>query len=96
LPRSISKPWTPVPDPKLIGTARKYVSWLNGGSREPIGSLAYFVAIVSEIQDRPLAPDYQEYLQKKVGQLVKAWEKESAKTLKNQGCLNMPCSEIVQ
>jgi hypothetical protein len=80
----------------LIGTVRKYVSWLNGGSREPIGSLAYFAAIVSEIQDRPLAPDYQEYLQRKVGQLAKAWEKESAKTLKNCGCLNMSCSEIVQ
>ncbi len=80
----------------LIGTARKYVSWLNGGSREPIGSLAYFVAIISEIRDRPLAPDYQEYLKRKVGQLKKVWEKESAKTLKNQECLNMPGSEIVQ
>ena len=80
----------------LIGTVRKYVSWLNGGSGEPIGSLAYFVAIISEIQDRPLTPDYQEYLQRKVGQLKKAWEKESAKTSKNRGCLNMPCPKIVQ
>lgn len=80
----------------LIGTVRKYVSWLNGGLHEPIGSLAYFVAIVSEIQERPLAPDYQEYLKRRVGQIAKAWEKESAKILKNRGCLNMPCSEIVQ
>ena len=80
----------------LIGTVRKYVSWLNGGSREPIGSLAYFLAIVSETQDRPLAPDYQEYLERKAGQLKKAWQKESAKTIKNRGYLNMPCSEIVQ
>jgi hypothetical protein len=80
----------------LIGTVRKYVSWLNGGSHEPIGSLAYFLAMVSETQDRPLAPDYQEYLKRKVGQLKKAWEKEYAKTSKNRGCLNMPCSEIVQ
>jgi hypothetical protein len=69
----------------LIGTVRKYVSWLNGGSREPIGSLAYFVAIISEINDRPLTPDYQEYLQGKVGQLAKVWEKVSAKTSKNRG-----------
>ena len=80
----------------LIGTVRKYVSWLNGGSPEPIGSLAYFAAIISEIQDRPLSPDYQEYLKRKVGHLKKAWDRESAKTSKNRGCLNMPCSEIVQ
>jgi hypothetical protein len=80
----------------LIGAVRKYVSWLNGGSLEPIGSLAYFVTIVSETRDRPLAPDYQEYLERKAGQLKKAWQKESAKTIKNRGYLNMPCSEIVQ
>jgi hypothetical protein len=80
----------------LIGTVRKYVSGLNGGSREPIGSLAYFLAVVSETRDRPIAPDYQEYLKRKIGQLKKVWEKESAKTSKNRGCLNIPCSEIVQ
>ncbi len=68
-----------VQDALLMGAARKYISWLNGGSPQPIGSLAYFSALVSEIQERPLPADYREYLREKVVQLAKAWTKESAK-----------------
>lgn len=85
-----------VQDALLMGTVRKYVSWLNGGSPQPIGNLSYFSALISEIQERPLAPDYREYLRRKVGQLVRAWTKESAKMAKKGECLNMACSEIVQ
>jgi hypothetical protein len=85
-----------VQDALLMGTVRKYVSWLNGGSLQPIGNLSYFLALISEIQERPLAPDYREYLRKKVGQLARAWTKESAKMAKKEECLNMACSEIVQ
>jgi hypothetical protein len=85
-----------VRDALLMGAARKYISWLNGGSPQPIGSLAYFAALVSEIQDRPLAPDYRTYLQEKVVQLERAWAKESAKAPNKGGYLNMRCPEIVQ
>jgi hypothetical protein len=85
-----------VQDALLMGAVRKYISWLNGGSPQPIGSLAYFEALVSEIQERPLAADYREYLRRKVTQLAKTWAKESAKGPKNGGCLDMPCPEIVQ
>jgi hypothetical protein len=85
-----------VRDALLMGTARKYTSWLSGGSPQPIGSLAYFEALISEIQDRRIAPDYRTYLQEKVVQLERAWAKHSAKAPKKKGCLDMPCSEIVQ
>jgi biotin operon repressor len=85
-----------VQDALLIGATRKYISWLNGGSPQPIGSLAYFAALVSEIQERPLAADYREYLRRKVAQFERAWAKKSVKDLKNGGCLDMPCREIVQ
>jgi len=85
-----------VQDALLMGTVRKYVSWLNGGSPQPIGNLSYFSALISEVQERPLAPDYREYLRRKVGQLARAWANESGKVSKNPGCLDMPCSEIVQ
>jgi len=74
-----------VRDALLMGAARKYISWLNGGSPQPIGSLAYFTALVSETQDRPLAPDYRTYLQEKVVQLERAWARESAKAPKKGG-----------
>jgi len=72
-----------VQDAILMGAARKYISWLNGGAPQPIGSLVYFATLVSEIQERPLPADYREYLRKKVAQLAKTWAKESAKGPKN-------------
>jgi hypothetical protein len=85
-----------VQDALVMGACRKYISWLNGGSTEPIGSLRYFESLFAEIRERPLPAGYREYLQKKVEQLQKAWAKESAKTPKNGGCLDMPCPAIVQ
>ena len=85
-----------VQDALVMGACRKYISWLNGGSTEPIGSLRYFEGLVAEVRERPLPAGYREYLQKKIEQLEKAWAKESARTPKNGGCPNMPCPEIVQ
>jgi hypothetical protein len=74
----------------LLGACRKYDSWLNGGSPEPIGSLVYFEALLSEIRDHPLAPGYREYLHTKVAQLARMWEetKTAALSAKNGG--NLP------
>jgi len=85
-----------VQDALLMGACRKYISWLNGGSTEPIGSLRYFEGLIAEIRERPLQAGYREYLQQKMEQLTMAWAKESAKLPGNGGCLNMPCPEIVQ
>ncbi len=68
-----------VEDALTMGAVRKYISWLNGGAPEPIGSLAYFATLIPEMQQRPLAEDYRGYLRQKVVQLAKAWAKESAK-----------------
>jgi hypothetical protein len=83
-------------DAMLMGAVRKYISWLNGSSLQPIGSLAYFAALVSEVNERPLPADYREYLRKKVVQLARAWVRKSAKTILNEEGPDMPCSEIVQ
>jgi biotin operon repressor len=66
----------------LLGACRKYDSWLNGGSPEPIGSLAYFGALVSEVRDHPLPPGYCEYLHTKVAQLARMWEETKAAALR--------------
>jgi hypothetical protein len=89
-------PLETVQDALLMGAVRKYISWLNGSSPQPIASLAYFAAVVSEIQERPFPADYREYLRMKVAQLAKAWEKEAVKGTDNGGCLDMPCRQIVQ
>ena len=89
-------PLETVQDALLIGAARKYISWLNGGAPQAIGSLAYFAALVSEIQERPLPAGYREYLREKIVQLSSAWAKEFPKVPENGECLHMPCPEIVQ
>lgn len=85
-----------VQDALLMGACRKYISWLNGGSTEPIGCLAYCEGLVAEIRERPLPADYRQYLQNKVEQLARAWARESGKPPKSGGCLDMPSLEIVQ
>ena len=65
-------------DALTMGAVRKYISWLNGGAPEPIGSLD-FATLIPEMQQRPLAGDFREYLRYKVAQLAKTWAKESAK-----------------
>jgi hypothetical protein len=54
----------------LLGAARKYVSWLNGGARAPIGSLEYFEPLVAEIQDQPMSESYRGYLRARTDQLA--------------------------
>jgi hypothetical protein len=66
----------------LLGACRKFDSWLNEGSPEPIGSLAYFEGLLSEIRDRPLAPGYREYLHTKVAQLARMWRETKATSLR--------------
>jgi hypothetical protein len=85
-----------IQDALLMGACRKYISWLNGGSLEPIGSLAYFDGLVAEIRERPLQAEYREYLQKKVEQLKKVWEKNLCKLPQKRGYPDMACPEIVQ
>jgi len=66
----------------LLGACRKYDSWLNGGSPEPIGSLAYFDALVSEVRNQRLPPGYCEYLRTKFTQLARMWEETKAAALR--------------
>jgi hypothetical protein len=89
-------PLETVQDALLVGAVRKYISWLNGGSPQPIASLAYFAAVVSEIQERPFPADYREYLRMKIVQLAKAWAEEAVKGGGNGGCPDMAHRQIVQ
>ena len=61
-------------DALLLGAFRKYDSWLSGSSPEPIASLRYFTAIISEIKAQPLPQGYRQYLQSKVDYLARRWK----------------------
>ena len=89
-------PLETVQDALLMGAVRKYASWFNGGSLQPIGSLAYFAALIAETQDRPFPEGYREYLEVKVVKFAREWAEKSAKARENGGCLGMATARIVQ
>lgn len=87
-----------VQDAILVGSARKYTSLLNGGSRQPIGSLRYFEALIAELEKEPLPEGYREYIQQKNEQMARSWGKatELAKGSSQGGCPDKGAPEIVQ
>lgn len=91
-------PLSVVQDALLVGACRKYLSWLNGGSVELIGSLRYFEPLLEEIQQQPLTSDYREYLRLKNQQLQASWDEtvKSRKQPQNGGYPDMDSPEIVQ
>ena len=66
-----------VQDAILVGTCRKYISWLNNGSSEPIASLRYFEGVIAEIQEQPLPAGYTDHLRGTVERLAKTWHKSA-------------------
>jgi hypothetical protein len=71
----------------LLGCGRKYVSWLNGQNREPIGSLYYFHPILQEVLSQELSKDYCRFNRLQVDRLEKRWLK-SKNGNPESGCEN--------
>jgi hypothetical protein len=67
-------PLETVQDSLLIGASRKFISWLDGRTSAPIGSLAYFEDIVLEMEIHPLPPGYREYLTLQVKKQALIWK----------------------
>jgi len=57
----------------LLGCTRKYVSWLNGQTSEPIASLRYFRSIVDEVAQMDTSPDYWRYIGESLDKYERAW-----------------------
>jgi hypothetical protein len=83
-------------DALLLAACRKYQSWLNGSSSEPIVSLRYIEPLIAEVQQQPFEQNYREYLNAKIKQLEAAWRKESLKRFEKEGCPDTSPSKIVE
>lgn len=57
----------------LLGCVRKYVSWRNGQSRTPIGSLRYFQPVLEELAGHDVPADYWDYVRSRLERLEKLW-----------------------
>jgi hypothetical protein len=62
----------------LIGCIRKYVSWRNNQSRDPISSLKYFEPILQELESLKAASEYWGYLRYRLGRMENQWKQSHA------------------
>jgi hypothetical protein len=63
-------------DAMILGACRKFDSWLNGGSPEPIKSMAYFEPIIAEIHAKPLPAGYSDHLRNQLHRLIIKWGRQ--------------------
>lgn len=87
-----------IEDAMLMAACRKYISWFEGRTLEPIQGMAYFKPLIAEIQEKPLPAGYSGYLRKKIRQFAENWNEsaKSAPTVETGGHPGTPPPEIVQ
>jgi len=70
-------PLSTIKDALVLGSVRKYLSWINNGNSPPIGSLKYFQPLIEEVQQQPWAGGYREYLWSKHRQYSRLWREKT-------------------
>ena len=71
-------PLATIKDALVLGSVRKYLSWINNGNSPPIGSLKYFEQLIEEVQRQPWPGGYREYLWSKHRQYSRLWSEQTA------------------
>ena len=56
-----------------LGCARKYMAMLNGQTRVPITSLAYFATLIDEVSQPDASASYWEYVRSRMEEWEKRW-----------------------
>ena len=56
-----------------LGCARKYVAMLNGQTRLPITSLAYFASLIDEVAQPQIPASYWEHVRRRMEEMEKRW-----------------------
>jgi hypothetical protein len=56
-----------------VGCARKYMAMLNGQTRQPITSLAYFEPLLAEVKQPQIPTSYWEHVRRRMEQMEKRW-----------------------
>ena len=87
-------PIVTIEDAMVLAAVRKYISWLNNGPSEPIGSLRYVEPIITETQEQPWPADYREYLQENLRRCIELWQK-TGKGVSEGGTKGVGSTEIV-
>jgi hypothetical protein len=56
-----------------LGCARKYITMLNGQTRVPVTSLAYFGSLIEEVTQPQIPASYWHHVRRKMEEMEKRW-----------------------
>lgn len=56
-----------------LGCARKYVAMLNGQTRQPITSLAYFASLIEEVRQPQIPASYWDHVRRRMEEMERRW-----------------------
>jgi hypothetical protein len=56
-----------------LGCARKYMAMLNGQTRQPIASLAYFASLIEEVSQPQIPASYWDHVRRRMEEMEKRW-----------------------
>ena len=56
-----------------LGCARKYVAMLNGQTRQPITSLAYFASLIEEVRQAQIPASYWDHVRRRMEEMERRW-----------------------
>jgi hypothetical protein len=56
-----------------LGCTRKYVAMLNGQTRQPITSLAYFASLIEEVRQPQIPASYWDHVRRRMEETEKRW-----------------------
>ena len=61
-----------------LGCAHKYVAMLNGQTRQPITSLAYFVSLIEEVSQPQIPGSYWDHVRRRMEEMEKLWRQTAS------------------
>jgi len=69
----------------LLACSRKYISWLNGGNLNPIGSLRYFEQTLEEVRGlrEKTPPEYWAFLKMRLKRIEHQWLSSQKRACEN-------------
>jgi hypothetical protein len=56
-----------------LGCTRKYVAMLNGQTRQPITSLAYFASLIEEVRQPQIPASYWDHVRRRMEEMERRW-----------------------
>jgi hypothetical protein len=79
-----------------LGCARKYVALLNGQSRLPITSLAYFASLIEEVRQPQIPASYWDHVRRRMEEMEKRWlQMAKSVTTKHAAPAEAPSPEML-